>query len=182
MRTAAAATRRVANRLSDAGVQTQILTAAEISSATDELMDGVRPENLAGTRFACHDAHVELRTFEITTPSVTTVGISRVWTVPSHSTTLCVSLRRGEYGGSFALRGLARFGSYGGTGNAFDLALLQREQQSALACTLPPQRHLGRCVNGAFGAGKGPTGSEVACVRMWSSDRSRRTRPGRGAR
>lgn len=146
VRTTAAATRRVANRLSEAGLRTEILTAAEIGLATNELMDGVRSDNVESTRYACHDGRMELRTFSVPAPMLSTTGLAQVWTTPSHSTTLCLSLRRSGHGDAVELRGLARFDSYTGARTTPDLALLQGRQRSALQCTLPvppPRRPVG---------------------------------------
>ena len=68
----------------------------------------------------------------------TTAGLGSLWTVPSHSTTVCVSLRRDERNDLIKLRGLARFDSYGRT--RVDLPRPRAaagRQYAALICSLP---------------------------------------------
>jgi type VII secretion protein EccE len=138
MRTAATATRRVANRLSDAGLRPQITTAAEIAQATDELSDGVGLNALDETWFACYQARFELRSFFVKPSMFTTAGLGLLWTVPSDSTTVCVSLRRDERNDLIKLRGLVRFDSHGRTRIQLrGLGQLPGRQYAALMSTLP---------------------------------------------
>jgi type VII secretion protein EccE len=138
LRTAAAATRRVANRLSDAGLRPQILTATEIAKATNELSDGVGLRNLDETWFACHEGRFQLRSFFVRPSMFTTAGLGLLWTVPSYSTTVCVSLRHDERNDLIKLRGLARFDSHGRTRvHLRGLGHLRGRQYAALMCSLP---------------------------------------------
>ena len=60
LRTAATATRRVANRLSDAGLRPQIMTATGIAQATHELSDGVDLRSLDETWTTCREGRFQL--------------------------------------------------------------------------------------------------------------------------
>jgi type VII secretion protein EccE len=138
VRTAAVATRRVANRLSDMGLQPQIMTAREIELAEDELSDGVGLATLDETWFGCRRGRFQLRSFVLKPAMFTNDGLSRLWTVPSYSTTVCVSLRRDVGTGRIKLRGLARFGSHGRGRIAMrGLGDLRGRQYAALLCSLP---------------------------------------------
>jgi type VII secretion protein EccE len=150
LRTATTATRRVANRLSDAGLRPQIMTASGIAHATNELSDGVDLRNLGENWTTCHEGRFQLRSF-FTRPSMfTTAGLGTLWTVPSHSTTVCVSLRRDERNDLIRLRGLARFDSHGVTrADLPGLGRLRGRQYAALSCSLPlpaPRRSVGQWV------------------------------------
>lgn len=152
MRTAATATRRVANRLSDAGVRAHIMTAAEMTRAVTELSDGLDVTDIGESWLACHAGRFELRSFSITPALFTTGGLESLWTVPSHSTTLCVTLRRNERDDVLQLRGLVRFGVQGRV--RVDLPGLEQlpgRQYAALLCSLPvppPRRSVQRWVVG----------------------------------
>jgi type VII secretion protein EccE len=150
LRTAVTATRRVANRLSDAGLRPQIMTAAGIAHATHELADGVDLRNLEETWTTCQEGRFQLRSFFVRPSMFTTAGLGSLWTVPSHSTTVCVSLRRDEGADVVKLRGLARFGSYGmAKVDLTGLGQLRGRQYAALLCSLPlasPRRPLGEWV------------------------------------
>lgn len=150
LRTAVTATRRVANRLSDAGLRPQIMTAAGIAHATHELADGVDLRNLEESWTTCHEGRFQLRSFFVRPSMFTTVGLGSLWTVPSHSTTVCVSLRRDDGADVVKLRGLARFGSYGMANvDLTGLGQLRGRQYAALLCSLPlasPRRPLGEWV------------------------------------
>lgn len=138
LRTAATATRRVANRLSDAGLRPQIMRATEIAQATDELSDGVDLRNVDETWFACHQGRFQLRSFLLKPSMLTTAGLGLLWTVPSYSTTVCVSLRRDERNDLIKLRGLVRFDSRGDARvDLRDLGQLPGRQYAALMCSLP---------------------------------------------
>lgn len=150
LRTATTATRRVANRLSDAGLRPQIMTATGIAHATNELADGVDLRNLGETWKTCYQGRFQLRSFFVRPSMFTTAGLGSLWTVPSHSTTVCVSLRRDAGTDLIKLRGLARFDSYGRTRvDLPDLGHLPGRQYAALICSLPvpsPRRTLGEWV------------------------------------
>jgi type VII secretion protein EccE len=138
VRTAATATRRVANRLSDAGLQTEILTADGIAHAIDELSHGRDVSTLDETWLACRDARFELRTYCLAPSILSTAGIGRLWTVPSSSTTMCISLRRDERDDLIKLRGLVRFDGHGQSSLRLrELDHLPGRQYAALMCSLP---------------------------------------------
>jgi type VII secretion protein EccE len=138
LRTAATATRRVANQLSDAGLRPQIMTAADIAQATNQLSDGVGLANLDERWATCQKGRFQLRSFAVTPATFTTAGLGSLWTVPSHSTTVCVSLRRDRRDDLIKLRGLARFDSYGRPPTRLQgLQRLPGRQYTALICSLP---------------------------------------------
>jgi type VII secretion protein EccE len=152
LRTAATATRRVANRLSDAGLRPQIMTATQIAQATDELSDGVDLCNLEESWSACQQGRFQLRSFLVAPSMFSTAGLGLLWTVPSHSTTVCVSLRRDERNDLIKLRGLVRFDSRGRARiDLRDLGQLPGMQYAALMCSLPlpsPRRSVDEWVLG----------------------------------
>jgi type VII secretion protein EccE len=137
-RCAATATRRVANRLSDAGLRAQVMTAIDIIQATHQLALGVDPHALEETWSGCRRGRLRTRSFTLTPPLFTTAGLGRLWSVPSLSTTVCVTLRRDERSGLLMLRGLARFDGLRRPGVASrGLGDLRGRQFAALTCTLP---------------------------------------------
>ena len=159
VRTAATATQRVANRLIEAGLRPRVMNSGEIAQATNQLSDGVNLRNVDETWLACKQGHFHLQSFLITSAMLTTAGVGLLWTIPSYSTTLCISLRRDETDDLVKIRGLARLDSYGRRKIELDgLEDLPGQQFSALASTLPmpqPKRPVGRWVYGtgetAFG-------------------------------
>jgi type VII secretion protein EccE len=146
LKTAAVATRRVANRLSDAGLRPQLMTARDIELAADELSDGVGLATLEETWLVCRRGRFQLRSFVLRPSMFTSESLNRLWTVPSYSTTVCLSLRRDAGAGPIMLRGLARFGNHGRTRAELDgLGELRGRQYAALLCSLPvpsPRRPL----------------------------------------
>jgi type VII secretion protein EccE len=138
LRTAAIATRRVANKLSDTGLRPQILTAREVSLATDELLDGLGLSALEEKWLVCRRGPFQLRTFALKPALFTTAGLARLWAVPSYSTIMCVSLRRDERTGLLKLRGLTRFSKHGRVRVPLrGLNELRGSQYAALVCSLP---------------------------------------------
>lgn len=138
VRTAATATRRVANRLSDAGLPTEIMTADGVAQAINELSHGTDLSTLHETWQACHDARFELRSYCLAPSILTTAGMGLLWAVPSSSTTTCISLRRDERNDLIKLRGLVRFDGYGHSRVGLsELRHLPGRQYSALMCSLP---------------------------------------------
>jgi type VII secretion protein EccE len=141
LRTATTATRRVANRLIEAGLRPRVLTSSEIARATNQLSDGVNLHNLEETWLTCKQGFFHLRTFLIKPAMLTTAGIGLLWTVPSYSTTVCISLQRDAKHDLIKARGLVRFDS-----NARSQILLPGLQElpgqqfSALVATLPVPR------------------------------------------
>ncbi len=147
-RTAATAAQRVANRLVEAGLRPRVMTSREIAEATNQLSDGVSPRHVDETWLACKQGHFHLQSFLITPTMLTTAGLGLLWTIPSYSTTLCISLRRDENDDLIKIRGLARFDSHGRRTIQLDgLKDLPGQQYSALISTLPvpaPKRSVGR--------------------------------------
>ena len=156
VRTAATATRRVADRLSDAGLRPQIVTAAEIAEATAELSHGVDLSSLEETWSTCRKDRLHLRSFVVEPSMFTTAGLDLPWTVPSQSTTVCVSLRRDDRNDLIKLRGLVRFDNHGRTRvHLPNLGQLSGRQYAALISSLPlpaPRRAVQQWV---FGKGVG---------------------------
>ncbi|MFV8142191.1 type VII secretion protein EccE [Mycolicibacterium senegalense] len=155
-RTAATATRRVANRLAEAGLRPHIMTASEIAHATNQLCDGVALPSLEETWFTCQDGLFQLRSFSVKPSMFSTAGLGLLWTIPSYSTTVCISLRRDRSKrarkGAIKIRGLARFDSHGRTRVGLrGVSPLRGHQFSALLSTLPlpaPRRSIERWVFG----------------------------------
>lgn len=142
LRTATTATRRVANRLVEADLRPRVMTAADISQATNQLSDGVNLASVEETWRTCREGQFRLRSFAIKPAMLTTAGLGLLWTIPSYSTTVCLSLRRGRDGYA-QIRGLSRFDTHGRTPiHLRGLTHLRGYQYSALAATLPvPQPH-----------------------------------------
>lgn len=135
LRTAATATKRVANRLTEAGLRSRVLTASEIIQSTNQLSDGVNLATVEETWRTCREGRFLLRSFAIKPGMLTTAGLGLVWTIPSYSTTVCLSLRRGR---RLQIRGLARFDTHGGARIQLrGLTQLRGFQFSALAASLP---------------------------------------------
>jgi type VII secretion protein EccE len=147
VRTATTATRRVANRLTETGLRSRVLTATEISQATNQLSDGVNLAGVEETWRTCREGQFRLRSFAINSDMLTTAGLGLLWTIPSYSTTVCLSLRRNHRRGPTQIRGLARFDTHGRARiNLGGLAHLRGYQFSALAASLPvpqPPRQVG---------------------------------------
>ena len=153
LRTATTATRRVANRLTEAGLRTRILTAAEIAHATNQLSDGVNLTNIDETWTHCREGNFQLRSYALKGSALTTAGLGMMWTIPSYSTTVCVSLQNASEDEYIKIRGLARFDSHGAGSriNLKGLAPLRGQQFNALASSLPlpqPKQPLGHWVYG----------------------------------
>jgi type VII secretion protein EccE len=147
VRTATTATRRVANRLTETGLRSRVLTATEISQATNQLSDGVNLAGVEETWRTCREGQFRLRSFAINSDMLTTAGLGLLWTIPSYSTTVCLSLRRNHRRGPTQIRGLARFDTHGRARiNLGGLVHLRGYQFSALAASLPvpqPPRQVG---------------------------------------
>jgi type VII secretion protein EccE len=138
IRTAGTATRRVANRLAEAGLRPHIMTASEIAQATNQLSDGVALAGVEETWFTCQEGLFQLRSFAVQPSMLDTAGLGLLWTVPSYSTTVCVSLRRDEATAPIKIRGLVRFNSHGRIrARLRGLHPLRGRQFSALASSLP---------------------------------------------
>ncbi|OBF17671.1 type VII secretion protein EccE [Mycobacterium kubicae] len=138
LRAATTATRRVANRLTEGGLRTRVLTASEIGQATNQLTDGVDFTTVEETWRTCREGRFRLRSFAIKPGMLTTAGLGLLWTIPSYSTTVCLTLRRDRPRGPIQIRGLARFDTHGRARiHLRGLTHLRGQQYSALAATLP---------------------------------------------
>lgn len=110
LKTAVAATRRVANRLSGRGHAAVILSAGEINAVFHSLIEGSSPDDV-------HDQWGHLRagtlcaqTFWLDDTALSEPGLGAAWTVPSLSTVLSLHLRS-QPSGNVLLSALARFNS-----------------------------------------------------------------------
>ncbi|MED5814300.1 type VII secretion protein EccE [Mycolicibacterium sp. 050232] len=138
LRAATTATRRVANRLAEAGLQPQFLSASGIAAATNQLSDGVNLGSVDETWEDCREGHFRLSSFAVEPNMLTTPGLGLLWTVPSYSTTVCLSLREGAEEDLVQVRGLVRFDSDLRVPTQLrGLIPLHGQQFSALAATLP---------------------------------------------
>lgn len=138
LRAATTATRRVANRLAEAGLQPQFLSASGIAAATNQLSDGVNLGTVEETWEDCREGHFRLSSFAVEPNMLTTPGLGLLWTVPSYSTTVCLSLREAAEEDLVQVRGLVRFDSDVRVPTHLrGLIPLHGQQFSALAATLP---------------------------------------------
>lgn len=138
LRAATTATRRVANRLAEAGLQPQFLSASGIAAATNQLSDGVNLGTVEETWEDCREGHFRLSSFAVEPDMLTTPGLGLLWTVPSYSTTVCLSLREAAEEDLVQVRGLVRFDSDLRVPTQLrGLVPLHGQQFSALAATLP---------------------------------------------
>lgn len=138
LRAATTATRRVANRLAEAGLQPQFLPASGIAAATNQLSDGVNLGTVEETWEDCREGHFRLSSFAVQPNMLTTAGLGLLWTVPSYSTTVCLSLRESAEEDVVQVRGLVRFDSDVRVPTQLrGLIPLHGQQFSALAATLP---------------------------------------------
>jgi type VII secretion protein EccE len=141
LRAATTATRRVANRLTEAGLRPRILTASGIAHTTNQLSDGVALGAVDESWETCREGHFRLCSFAIKPEMLTTAGLGVLWTIPSYSTTVCLSLREDVDHDTIKIRGLARFDSDVGVPvDLPGLIHLRGLQFSALACSLPIPR------------------------------------------
>lgn len=157
LRTAATATRRVANRLIEAGLRPRVMTSSEIAHATNQLSDGVNLRHVDETWLACRQGNFQLQSFSMKPTMLTTAGVGLLWTIPSYSTTICISLRREPQHELIKIRGLVRFDTHGRSQIYLDgLDELPGQQFSALVSTLPvsqPKHPVGRWACGRSEAG-----------------------------
>ncbi|BBY46741.1 hypothetical protein MARA_01710 (plasmid) [Mycolicibacterium arabiense] len=153
VRTASTATRRVANRLADAGLHPELATASEMTDAAADLAHGADLDEVDEEWLTCRHRRLQLRSFVFEPASFTNASLGRLWSVPSLSTTVCVSLRRTDRNRLLQLRGLVRFADHQQI--RLDLAglgPLPGSQYAALADTLPipaPRRSVRHWVVGA---------------------------------
>jgi ESX secretion system protein EccE len=152
LRTATTATQRVANRLTEAGLRPQTLTASGIAAATNQLSDGVNLAAVEETWETCREGQFRLSSFAVEPELLTTAGLGLLWTVPSYSTTVCLSLREDIAHDLIMVRGLARFDSDVGVPVHLPGLNHQRGLQfSALTASLPippPTRPVGHWAYG----------------------------------
>jgi type VII secretion protein EccE len=157
LRAAATATRRVANRLVEAGLRPQILTSVEIGHAANQLSDGLGLRNITESWATCSAGRFQLRSYLLPPALLTTEGLAGLWTVPSYSTTLTVSVRSDDAGNTVQIRGLARFDTGGSRSVALgNLDPLVGQQFSALLASLPLPPPTHPVQRWAFGRGDSP--------------------------
>ncbi|MDV3128472.1 type VII secretion protein EccE [Mycobacterium sp. 21AC1] len=150
LRTATVATRRVTNRLRDAGLQAGTTTATDMVHAVTDLCSGLTLDSLKETWATCHRGRFQLRSYGIAPTACTSDGLGALWTLPSRSTTVTLSLRRDEQRGAVELRGIVRLDSFGhGRQPQAGLRQLPGRQFDALACALPlptPRQPVGQWI------------------------------------
>jgi len=138
LRTATVATRRVANRLRDAGLQAGTATAADLAHAVTELSGGVSLDALRETWAACHSGRVAIRSYGIAPAAYTSEGLGALWTLPSRATTVTLSLRHDDARDAVELRGIVRLEAPGRGRPAHPgLRELPGRQFDAFCCALP---------------------------------------------
>jgi hypothetical protein len=97
-----------------------------------------------------------------------------LWTVPTSSTTVCISLRRHEHTDLIKLRGLVRFGNHGRARVALrGVGELRGRQYAALVCSLPvpaPRRSVQDWVFGTSDAASGLTLPASGCGQLIGAD------------
>lgn len=155
LRTAATATRRVANRLTEEGLRPTILPASGMATAASHLADGVNVATVQETWDDCREGRFRLRSFAVYAEMMTTAGLGSLWTVPSYSTTVTLSLRNADEPALISARAIVRFDGEAppdGTRTPLNgLARLPGEQYNALAASLPipaPTHDLGHWAYG----------------------------------
>jgi type VII secretion protein EccE len=150
LRAAAVATRRVANRLRDAGQQADTTTASDMVRAVTELTGALDLDSLQESWSACHHGRVELCSSGIEPVLYTSEGLSSLWTLPSRSTTVTLSLRCHPKREAVEVRGIVRLDSLGRNQGRVGIAGLHHlcgRQYDALLCASPlpaPRRPVGR--------------------------------------
>ena len=150
LHTAAATTRRVANRLRDAGIQVSTTTAAEMTLAVAELCGGLSMDQLDEDWTHCQSGRLHLCSYGIDAEACTTEGIGALWSLPSRSTTVTLSLRRGTHRDAVELRGIVRLDSLGRSRSSHaGVHRLAGRQFDAMLCALPtsaPRRPVGQWI------------------------------------
>ena len=148
LRAATVATQRVTNRLRDTGLTASTTTASDMVNAVAELAGGVSLDALEETWAACRSRRMQLRSYGIDPASCTAEGLASLWTLPSGSTTVALSLRREEQRDGVELRGIVRMDSLGGGRSVHPgVHRLPGRQFDALMCALPfptPRRPVGQ--------------------------------------
>ncbi|CAN5197349.1 type VII secretion protein EccE [soil metagenome] len=148
LRTAATATRRVANRLTATGLDAQIATATGLDAAIAELTDGMEPGSIDERWQTCRDGRSVVQSFQVEPSMLDSEEFGSLWTVPSKSTTLCVSLRPARDDDTVNVRALAKFHSQGDARSPLPgLEQLTGRQFDALLHFLPvstQRRQVGR--------------------------------------
>ncbi|MUL78858.1 type VII secretion protein EccE [Mycobacterium sp. CBMA226] len=172
VRAATAATRRVANRLAGAGLRPEIATATQIAHATGALCDGVALTSIAETWQDCHEGDFTLRTYAIDPTILTSAGLGMQWTIPSYSTTLCISLRNA--GAQVQVRALVRVDGRrrADRPRVGHVALPGRQYMSLLASLPVPQRYrsIGTWATGSTEALAGLTVPVSGCGQLIGAD------------
>lgn len=153
LHTAMIATRRVANRLTEAGMRARVLSAADIGQAVGQLCGGASLANLHEDWLHCADGNYRMTSYALSTGILTTAGLSALWSVPSDATTVAISLRNSE-DGRFAVGGTVRFDTFGTLGAvpAEGLEPLAGRQFAALMSSLPLTRRDGGPAPWSFGS------------------------------
>ncbi|MGC4936049.1 type VII secretion protein EccE [Gordonia sp. DT30] len=154
LKTAVTGTRRVANRLREQGFDVRSLTAAEITRSITHLSDGIAPDSVEETWDCCRSGQMFLRSYGLGQPILTSVGLDRLWTVPTHTTTLALSLRATEHPDLIRATGIVRFATIAQPARVGidGLSPLGGHQLDALVGSLPLPRPQADGVHPTFGS------------------------------
>ncbi|MER7453421.1 type VII secretion protein EccE [Nocardia beijingensis] len=93
VRSAIAATRRIANRLAARDIAASILTANEMNTAVRQLIHGIPLDELTEAPDSLRYRGLHLTTYEIGAELVNSAGFAAIWATPSVSTTVNLRLR-----------------------------------------------------------------------------------------
>lgn len=153
LKTAITGTRRVANRLREHGFEVRSLTAAEITRAIGHLCDGVGLDNVDETWDTCSSGRLQLRSYGLDQPILTSAGLDQLWTVPSYVTTVSLSLRTLEDRDAVQATGVVRYDTFTQPVETdfAGLAPLRGHQFDALISSLPLPRPHTEGLNHTFG-------------------------------
>jgi hypothetical protein len=145
----------VANRLTEEGLRPRILGASGIAGAANQIADGVNIAAVHETWEDCREGQFRLRSFAVPAEMTTNAGLGLLWTVPSYSTTVTLSLRNADDPELVRVRGIVRFdGDVPVSGRRPPIEGLRElpgEQYAALAASLPIPAPVGRVDQWSYG-------------------------------
>ncbi|MCH5643757.1 type VII secretion protein EccE [Gordonia sp. ABSL49_1] len=184
LRTATTATRRVAARLTEHGLHATVLSAAEITAAGSQLLDGAPLESAAEDWRSVSLGALRMRTGAIDPAML--AGLRDFWVASAVSTTVTVRMRRS--GDEVEVAGFARVGETGANSAQWPhtpwphaLRPLDGRQFDALALSLPIAKpaHLDRNIatlhgDAALAALRSLKLSVTGCGQLIGADRSGR--------
>ncbi|MDL9937752.1 type VII secretion protein EccE [Gordonia sp. ABSL1-1] len=153
LKTAITGSRRVANRLREHGFDVRSLTAAEISRSIAHLSGGLELTNIDESWETCSAGQMYLRSYGLDQPILTSAGLDQLWTVPSHATTVSLSLRTMEDRDLVQAHGIVRFDTFARAADVDfpGLSPLHGRQFDALIGSLPLPRPARERLNESYG-------------------------------